>query len=519
MFSHMKLHHPPTFFSLVLRALRKHPGRTAFRQGELAVLYQDVIDFMAKVQRVLSSHGLRRGARVALLTENRYETWCVSVAAQGLGAATSWLHPLSSLDSQVSQIRDVAATVLIIDTDGFKARADELAASLPDVAMFYVGEAGPGADLLTLVAEHEDVEPIDRAMATDIGTLNFTGGTTGRQKAIVREAGQVALMAVAMNSELELSDGVQYLAIALISHVTGQLIAPTLMRGGTVHLMKKFDAGQVLETIQRERISATLMVPTMIYKLLDAPLEEFDLGSLQLVVYAGSVIAPDRLREAIQRIGPVFSQVYAQTECTPIAILRRKDHDLDDPSSLAACGYPMATAEIAILDDSNQPLGAGEIGEICVRSPSVMQGYLEQAEATQQALAGEWLHTGDIGFSDPRGRLSIVDRKKDMIVSGGSNVYPREVEDVLTAHAAVASAAVIGVPHATWGEAVAAFVVLREGAQAEAADLIAYVRERKGSLIAPKQVIFADALPTTPFGKIDKKKLRAPYWEREARPI
>ncbi|MGE4339661.1 MAG: AMP-binding protein [Pigmentiphaga sp.] len=504
---------------MVLRALRKYPGRTAFRQGEVEVLYQDVIDFMGKTQAILTSHGMGQGARVALLTENRYETWCASVAVQGLGAATSWLHPLSSLESQVTQIRDVGATVLIIDTAGFKARAHELAEALPGLSVFYVGAAGPGADLLTLVAEHEPVEPINRALATDIGTLNFTGGTTGGQKAIVREAGQVALMAIAMNSELELPDGVQYLAIALISHVTGQLIAPTLMRGGTVHLIKKFDARQVLETIQRERISATLMVPTMIYKLLDAPLEEFDLGSLELVVYAGSVISPNRLREAIQRIGPVFSQVYAQTECTPIAILRRQDHDLDDPSSLAACGYPMATAEIAILDDSYQPLAVGEIGEICVRSPSVMQGYLKQPEATQQALAGEWLHTGDIGFSDVRGRLSIVDRKKDMIVSGGSNVYPREVEDVLAAHAAVASAAVIGVPHATWGEAVAAFVVLRDGVEAEAADLIAYVRERKGPLIAPKQVIFADALPTTPFGKIDKKKLRAPYWEPETRSI
>jgi len=515
----MTLHHPPTFFSLVLRALRKHPDRIAFRQDDLAVSYQNVIDFMGKVQAVLRARGLHRGARVALLTENRYETWCASVAVQGLGAATSWLHPLSSLDSQVSQIRDVGAAFLVIDSDGFPARADELAAALPDVVVFFVGKAGAGADLLALVEDHDTIEPIEQADADDIGTLNFTGGTTGRQKAIVRTSGQVALMAIAMNSELELPDRVQYLAIALISHVTGQLIAPTLMRGGTVHLMKKFDAGRVLEVIQRERISATLMVPTMIYKLLDAPLEAFDLGSLELVVYAGSVIAPDRLRQAIRRIGPVFSQVYAQTECTPIAILRRGDHDLEDPSSLAACGYPMATAEIAILDDDNRPVAAGEIGEICVRSPSVMQGYLEQPEATRQALAGEWLHTGDIGFADARGRLSIVDRKKDMIVSGGSNVYPREVEDVLAAHGAVASAAVIGVPHATWGEAVAAFVVLRDGAHADAAELIAHVREHKGPLMAPKQVVFADALPTTPFGKIDKKLLRAPYWERETRRI
>jgi fatty-acyl-CoA synthase len=237
------------------------------------------------------------------------------------------------------------------------------------------------------------------------------------------------------------------------------------------------------------------------------------------VVYAGSVISPDRLKQAIQRIGPVFSQVYAQTECTPIAILRRGDHDLNDPSSLEACGYPMATAEIAILDDNNQPVPNGQIGEICVRSPSVMQGYLEQVDATNEALSGAWLHTGDIGFANARGRLSIVDRKKDMIVSGGSNVYPREVEDVLTAHAAVASAAVIGVPHPIWGEAVAAIVVLRSGAKVDAGELIAYVKERKGPLVAPKQLEFAEVLPMTPFGKVDKKKLRAPYWQGEARSI
>ncbi|MBN9407767.1 MAG: AMP-binding protein [Burkholderiales bacterium] len=515
----MPLHHPPTFFSLVLRALRRHPERIAFRQGSLAVSYQQAIDFMGQVQAVLGAHGICRGMRVALLTENRYETWCASVATQGLGVATSWLHPLSSLESQVFQIRDVGATALIVDGDAFDERVRELAAALPDVLVFCVGRTSAGADLLQLAADCGRIEPLERGTAADIGTLNFTGGTTGRQKAIVREAGQVALMAIAMNSELELPEGMQYLAIGLISHVTGQLIAPTFMRGGTVHLMKKFDPVQVLETVQRERISVTLMVPTMIYRLLDAPLQAYDLASLQLVVYAGSVISPDRLKQAIQRIGPVFSQVYAQTECTPIAILRRADHVLDDPASLQACGYPMATAEIAILDDDDRPVAPGGIGEICVRSPSVMQGYLDQPAATAQALAGAWLHTGDIGFADAKGRLSIVDRKKDMIVSGGSNVYPREVEDVLVAHAAVASAAVIGVPHETWGEAVAAVVVLRPDARAEADELIAYVRDRKGPLLAPKQILFAPTLPMTPFGKVDKKKLRAPHWEQSARAI
>lgn len=512
-------HQPPTFFSLVLRSLRKHPDRIAFRQGELAVSYQGVVEFIAKVQAVLGACGLTRGGRIALLTENRYETWCASVAAQGLGLATSWLHPLSSLESHVSQIRDVGATALVIDGDAFGARARELAAALPDVQLLCVGEAAAGVDLQDRIFRHAAVAPVERGLATDTGTLNFTGGTTGRQKAVVRTAGQVAMMAIAMNSELELPERMAYLAIGPISHVTGQLIAPTLMRGGTVHLVRKFDAKQVLQLIERERINVTLMVPTMIYKLLDEPLEDFDLRSVQLVVYAGSVIAPDRLRQAITRIGPVFCQVYAQTECTPIAILRRTDHDLDDAASLQACGYPMAAAEVAILDDDNQPLANGGIGEICVRGPLVMQGYLGQEIATQEALAGSWLHTGDIGYASSSGRISIVDRKKDMIVSGGSNVYPREIEDVLVTHPSVASAAVIGVPHASWGEAVAAIVVLRPGAQVDDQDLIAYVKQRKGSLVAPKQVTFTDVLPVTAFGKVDKKKLRAPFWERESRPI
>ncbi len=325
--------------------------------------------------------------------------------------------------------------------------------------------------------------------------------------------------AIAMRSELEIPEAPQYLAIAAISHVRGQLILPTFLRGGTVHLLKRFDPTEVLETIVEERITMTLMVPTMIYKVLQMPLEQYDLSSLELVVYAVSVIAPDRLAEAISRMGSIFSQVYAQTECTPIAVLRKSDHSLDEPDTLQSCGFAVAVANVRVLDVSGQEQPRGTVGELCVRSPSVMQEYQGQPEMTAETLEGGWLHTGDLGYIDATGRIFIVDRKKDMIVSGGFNVYPREVEDALATHPAVNSSAVYGVPHAQWGEAVWASVVLRTGAHADAETLISHVRGLKGPLFAPKNIVFTEHLPTTPFGKVDKKALRAPHWEGRDRAV
>ena len=510
----------PTFFTFTLRALRKYPGRIAFRQDGLALRYEEVIDLVARFQHVYREQGLQRGDTVALLSENRPDTWCAWLAAHGLGLATTWLHPLGSLESQLFQARDVQARALVIDADAFGPRLAELAAGCPDAVAFGVGNAPTtGLDLLQLAASVEGAQPTDLSSPQDIATLNYTGGTTGRQKGVVRLSAQVTQMAITMSSELQIPPRPNYLAIAAISHVSGQLVVPTFLRGGTVHLLRKFDPQQVLQTIAREKIDMTLMVPTMIYKVLETDLTAHDLSTLQLVVYAGSVISPDRLAEALRRIGPVFSQVYAQTECTPIAVLRKEEHDLADPRSLESCGYPVANTDVRVLDDEGREVPTGQAGELCVRSPSVMQHYLRQDDVTRETLAGDWLHTGDIAVLDATGRIHIVDRKKDMIVSGGFNVYPREVEDTLATHPAVSAAAVIGVPHAQWGESVAAMVVLRAGATATEEELMQHVKQHKGPLLAPKQVRFLDSLPVTAFGKVDKKVLRAPYWADQARAV
>ena len=297
---------------------------------------------------------------------------------------------------------------------------------------------------------------------------------------------------------------------------------PVLLKSGTVVIEQGFEPARFFELVARHRVTATFMVPTMIYRMLDDPgLPGASLESLQMIIYGAAPMSPARLAEGIGRLGPVFMQLYGQTEAPNcITALRRRDHDpVAHPQRLASCGVPIGPIEVALLDDAGREVADGEVGEICVRGPLVMLGYWNRPEETAHAFRHGWLHTGDLARRDADGFLYIVDRSKDMIISGGFNVFPREVEDVLTGHPAVAAAGVIGVPDETWGEAVKAVVVLRPGLQASAAELTALVRERKGPVHAPKSVEFVDALPLTGLGKPDKKVLRARYWGATGRAV
>jgi fatty-acyl-CoA synthase len=350
--------------------------------------------------------------------------------------------------------------------------------------------------------------------------LNYTGGTTGKSKGALRHHRQVAGFASAILADFEIPDTPRYLTVAPISHVAGTKVLPTLIRGGTVHMLKGFDPEAVLRTIAREKINFTLFVPTMVYVLLDHPaMATTDLSSLELVLYGASPMSPSRLVEGIERIGPVFSQLYGQTECYPVSVLRKADHDPKQPELFLSCGFPIAACDVKILDDEDNEVAMGEAGEICVRAPHVMAEYWKRPEQTAETLKNGWLHTGDIARADERGYLFILDRKKDMIVSGGFNIFPREVEDVLTTHADVAMCAVVGVPDDKWGEAVTAIVVLRPGARPSAEELIGLVKSRKGSAHAPKHVQFVTELPMTGVGKIDKKALRASFWAGRERMV
>lgn len=504
----------PTACAQTMLALSRYPSRTAFSWPGGSISYQGMTNLIGRMQNVFMRLNARPGTCVALLTANRADTWAAGVAAQLSRLPITWLHPLGSLPDQIDQIEDSEAEILVIDADTFLTRGAELAARAQGVKhIFTLGRADYGIDLLVAAEASGSITPKDLSVPDDVATLNYTGGTTGKSKGALRTHRELAGFAAAVLSGFEIPDTPSYLTVAPISHVAGTKVLPTLMRGGTVHMLKGFDPEAIFRTIERERINFTLFVPTMIYMLLDHPgLAKTDMSSLELVLYGASPMSPSRLLDGIERIGPVFSQLYGQTECYPMTVLRKADHDPKQPELFLSCGFPIAVCNIKVLDDNDQEVPTGEAGEICVRAPHVMKEYWKRPEQTEETLKNGWLHTGDIARADERGYLYILDRKKDMIVSGGFNIFPREVEDVLSTHAGVAMVAVVGVPDDKWGEAVTAIVVTRDGATPSEEELINLVKIQKGSAHAPKHVKFVTEMPLTGVGKIDKKVLRAGFW-------
>jgi fatty-acyl-CoA synthase len=505
----------PTVCGQTLRALARYPSRTAFSWPGGSVSYQGATELIGRMQKVFMQLGLPPGTRVAFLTANRADTWCAGVAAQLSRLAITWLHPLGSLDDQLFQIEDSESQMLVIDANAFRDRGGDLAtrasSSLENV--FTLGPANYGTDLLAAIEDIGTAIPRCMTGPDDVATLNYTGGTTGKSKGALRYHREYGGFANAILSDFEFPDTPRHLAVAPISHVAGTKVLPTLIRGGTVHMLRGFDPEAVFQTIERERINFTLFVPTMIYVLLDHPtLDKTDLSSLELLLYGTSAMSPSRLVEGIERFGPVFSQLYGQTECYPVSVLRKADHNPKTPELFLSCGFPTASCDVKILDDDDKEVTTGEAGEICVRASHLMAEYWKRPEQTAETLKNGWLHTGDIARADERGYMYILDRKKDMIISGGFNIFPREVEDVLSQHSDVAMVAVIGVPDDKWGEAVTAVVVARKGARPDADELIALVKSRKGSAHAPKHIKFVTEMPMTGVGKIDKKVLKAGFW-------
>ena len=514
-----ELHRPLYVPDLLVNALNQDPKRPLLQVlGGPMLTVGDMRNATSQFCQALQSFGLAKGARVGLLSANRPEVLHVSNAVQLLMAIYVPMHPLGGLNDHLHVVTDSAIDVLIFDAERYSERAAELAEQVPGLRLLAFGQSPLAEDLSASAQRFTPTQLIAPVVdGDDVMRLGYSGGTTGKPKALasVHRTGFQTLSI--MISEWEWPCPPRFLSCTPLSHAGAAMFLPTLLKSGTMLVLPGFDPVQVLQTIQDYKINCVMLVPTMIYALLDHPrFGEFDLSSLETVFYGASAISPARLKEAIERIGPVFMQFYGQAEAPmAVTILRRSEHDVNNPLRLASCGRPVPWIHVALLDAKNQPVADGEPGEICVRGPLVMNGYRDSPELTAQAFAGGWLHSGDVAIRDADGFLRIVDRTKDMIVTGGFNVYPREVEDILAEHSAVSQVAVIGLPHEKWGEAVTALVVLREGQQVDAQELIDRVAQRKGSFQAPKIVKFIDAIPQTAVGKPDKKALRALYGEQK----
>jgi fatty-acyl-CoA synthase len=465
---------------------------------------------------------LKLGEGVGVLSPNRPEVWLGQTASLCAGGRFTALHPLGSFEDHRYACDEAELRFLMVDA-AYAERGSQLAKSCPSIsAVFTFGPSDLGEDITGLVdkitPDHLDGGPHG---PDDPGWVLYTGGTTGVPKAAVLSERALSQMVMSVLTGWDLPEHKRYLACAPISHAAGMLVTPTLLSGGTVVLHKSFDPARWLSTVAEERITLSLLVPTMIYAVLDRPdLERTDLSSLKTLMYGASPISPARLSEGLRRIGPVFCQLYGQTECAGITTsLWRSHHIADDLHRLTSCGMAMPGVRVAALDDDGMEVPDGTAGEIGVQGVTVMQGYWKQPDLTKAALKDGWLRTGDMAVRDEQGFFYIVDRKKDMIVSGGFNVFPREIEDVLSSDPSVSMAAVIGVPDEKWGEAVKAFVVAKPGAKPVPEELIALVRERKGPVYAPKSVEIVESLPMTAVGKADKKKLRAQYWGDRTRQV
>ncbi|MEI7445252.1 MAG: AMP-binding protein [Burkholderiales bacterium] len=508
---------------LVVRAIQRGGDRPAFVLGETTITYRRLGARLSGLVQALEARGLRRGDAIATLSGNRPEAFLVTAAAYLMGLRVTWMHPLASEEDHAYILEDSGVETLFVDPDPFSARAAALKARLPGLRrLFGLGPGVDGEDILAAADGFAPAPLVPRAHVDDVCTLIYTGGTTGRPKGVIHTHRVHVAMAMTELVEWDWPEEVRFLATTPISHATGAMILAVLLRSGTFVLDRGFEPQRFLDLVERHRITCTFLVPTMVYVLLDHPaLATADVSSLRTVIYGASPMSPARLVEAIRRFGPVFMQLYGQSEVPNcITVLRRADHDPErHPERLASCGTPVAGLQVRLLDDDGHEVPEGEVGEICCRGALVMAGYWNKPEETARAFRHGWLYTGDLARRDADGFLYIVDRSKDLIITGGFNVYPREVEDVLTRHPAVAAAAVIGVPDPKWGEAVKAVVVPRPGARIEPEALIAAVREAKGAVHAPKTVDLVDALPVTGLGKPDKKALRARYWGGTARAV
>lgn len=519
-----------TVTELYERAIRHGGDRVAISHGARSFTYAELGTLGDRLVNALRDLGIRRGDRVAFLIANCAEYVFCEYALAKIGATRVPLAVLLGSDDHVYMLNFARCRALIYH-EKLLGRVSDMLPSLSTVEHCICVGGGstrlPAGhrhlqELLAAQPAAAETTPVD---PEDIAGIYFTGGTTGRPKGVMLSHRSWFHTYCTEMLEFGLGWRETFVFTTPMTHAGGCLLLPVLLRQGRCVVLDHFDPAVLLETIARERATATLLVPTMIYMLLDHAQRTGAVApSLRNVLYGAAPIAPERLKQAIARFGSIFTQFFGQTEA-PMALtaLQREDHVVADPARelevLTSAGRATYPTEIRLVDDDGLEVQTGAPGEIIARAPNLMSGYLDDPGATAATVREGWLHTGDVARMDREGLITIVDRKKDMIVSGGFNVFPREVEDALFEHPAVRQVAVIGAPDDKWGEHVKAVVVLRENCSATPEELIEFVRSRKGSLLAPKSVDFVAAIPLTNLGKIDKKAIRARYWAGRSRGV
>ena len=507
-------------------------GESVFAiHGDRQITYREVLAETHRLAHALIAAGLQAGDRVAILSKNSIEYFFMYFAAAKVGVVPVPLNYRLAPPEWAYILNDAGARILFAAGD-YPREVESIRGELKTIEHFIEIDDGevitsgwrPFSDY---VKGHPETSPKCDVHPDDDLFQLYTSGTTGHPKGAVLTHRAVSTHVLAMALAHNIQPGERLLLVAPVFHVAALNAGafPCLAAGGCLYIQADFKPTEVVRAMSEAQIGIAILVPAMIQACLNAVPDaaQRNYEQLRLIHYGASPIAEATLRKAIETFKCEFSQGYGMTEMSAaIAILSWPDHQRalqDKPELLLAAGRPVLGTEVQIVDLDDNPLPNGVIGEVLVRGPQLMKGYWKHPEATAQALRGGWMHTGDAGILDDEGYLFIQDRVKDMVVSGGENVYPRIVEEALFKHPAVAEAAVIGVPDEKWGETIKAIVVLREGMTATEDDIIDFCRGKLGGFERPRSVDFVEALPRTSSGKVLKRVLREPYWAGQSRRV
>jgi fatty-acyl-CoA synthase len=498
------------------------PGASCLTTDGSSSSYAEVRELSFHIAAALVRLGVTPGDKVAILSGNDPMAFTCVFGISRAGAVWCPINPRNEA-AENRELLDLFECSVLIHQQSFSHLVDQIRGDLPKLKTIVCLD-GPALDgamsweeflSLTVSADHVDADPIDEGGVDDLAMIVGTGGTTGRPKGVMLTGSNLETMTAITLMSYPFEGRPVYLALAPLTHAAGVLCFPVMAKAGEIVVMRTPDVERFLGLVETHGVTHTFLPPTLIYMLLDHPgLSVVDLSSLQCFWYGAAPMSTTRLEEALTRIGPVMAQLFGQTEAPMmVSALPPADHFLVDGSiaheRLASAGRPTPLVTVAIMGEDGDLLPRGERGEIVVRSSLVMRGYYRNPEATAEASAYGWHHTGDIGYLDGDGYLFIVDRAKDMVITGGFNVYSTEVEQALMEHPAVADCAVVGLPDEKWGERVTAVVQLRQGQQVSGPELTRFVRDRLGGVKAPKQVeVWAD-LPRSKVGKVLKTDIKA----------
>jgi fatty-acyl-CoA synthase len=509
---------------ILKRAVKLYPEKTAVIDGEVQWTYGEVDQRVNKVYHAFQDAGISEGGRIAILDYNSYRYMELYF---GLSATGHVLLPLNirlSAEEYTYILNNAAAEAVIFQAD-FKPMMAKIKDDLSHVSQFFIAE-GP-ADEPWITGTYEALidaaaaDPIETTIADEDAVLNlyYTSGTTSRPKGVMLTHRNVYTNALTTIISFKLEDATVWYHIAPLFHLADAFFIWAVTYQGGRHVMQRmFDTSAVLETIQNEKISAAMMVPTMINFLLNVPdMQKYDLSSLQWIMIGGAPMSPANAKRMMERMGCRYIPAYGLTETCPLLTIGNIKDTLQSLPKETQINYltrtglevPGVDLKVVDADGKEVPRDGKSVGEIIVRGDNVMKGYWRQPDETQKAIKGGYFYTGDLANIDAEGYVLIVDRAKDIIISGGENISSVEVENVLYRHSAVLECAVIAMPHEKWGEVPKAVVALKPGTQTSEQELIAFCRERLAAFKAPKSVAFISELPKTGSGKILKTNLRA----------